>query len=292
VNQFIFFLVSGAALGALYGLLALGFVIIFKATEVLNFAQGALVVFGALVVARLAVWNFWAALAIGLVATVMLALGIERFLVRSLVGRSVLSATILTIGVDIVMVTVARTEVGTDIIPLRDPWGNTLVTSLNFPLSRIIALFVAVGIAGAFFAWLKWSSWGIAFRAATERREVAALMGINLSRLGSVSWALAGALAVVAGVFLTTFPSPGVSLDLGSTVLVAFAAAVIGGIDSPHGAVVSGLFVGILQVLSQAYLEGGVLGGGFHEVLPWLLMILVLLVRPAGLFGHVGVTRA
>jgi len=149
-----------------------------------------------------------------------------------------------------------------------------------------------VGIAGAFFAWLKWSSWGIAFRAATERREVAALMGINLSRLGSVSWALAGALAVVAGVFLTTFPSPGVSLDLGSTVLVAFAAAVIGGIDSPHGAVVSGLFVGILQVLSQAYLEGGVLGGGFHEGLPWLLMILVLLVRPAGLFGHVGVTRA
>jgi branched-chain amino acid transport system permease protein len=133
----------------------------------------------------------------------------------------------------------------------------------------------------------------MAFRAATEKREVAPLMGIRLSRLSATAWGIAAVLAVVAGVFLTTFPSPGVSVELSTVVLRAFPAAIIGGLDSVHGAIVGGVIVGVAEVLAQGY-QGHLefLGAGFHEVLTYAIMVAVLLVRPAGLFGSVAVNRA
>lgn len=295
MSDLIFYVVNGLSLGVLYGMIALGFVIIHKASGVLNFAHGAFVLIGVYVVARLAFINFPLAVVAGIVTIVLLALAVERFLVRTMAGRAALSITIMTIGLDIVLLAFARSEINTQIVPLGDPWGGEMVSLLgvSIPLARLVALGVGVVIAIAFFIWQKYSSWGTAFRAATERRDIAVLMGIDPNRLAAVSWALAGAFAVIAGVFLVTFPTPGVSLDLGTIALTAFPAAVIGGINSPHGAIIGGLLVGVLQLLAQGYQQYlSFLGNGFHEVLTYVLMIIVLLVRPNGLFGHKEVKRA
>lgn len=206
MSDFAYYLISGLALGVLYGMIALGFVIIHKATEVLNFAHGAFVLIGVYVVARLSFINFAVALLGGIVVIVLIALVVERGLVRTMAGRSALSITIMTIGLDIVLLAFARGEINTQIVPLGDPWGNQIFTigDLAIPLSRVVALGVGLVIAVAFFVWQKFSSWGIAFRASTERRETAVLMGIDPNRLAAVSWALAGGLAVIAGVFLAT----------------------------------------------------------------------------------------
>jgi len=295
MTEFAQFVLSGIALGAMYGLIALGFVIIYKATEILNFAHGSLLLIGAYAVARLSSWNFWLAILAGVTITVLIALGIERFLVRSMAGRTVISITIMTIGLDVVLLTAARAQVNTQILPLGDPWGSQMVRMgpLSIPMSRVAAIVVAGLILVAFLTWFRRSAWGIAFRAATEKREIAPLMGIRLDRLSAMAWGIAGGLAVVAGVFLSSFPSPGVNVDLASVALRAFPAAVIGGLDSVHGAIVGGLMVGVAEVLAQGYQSNlQFLGVGFHEVLTYALMILVLLFRPAGLFGSAAVNRA
>lgn len=295
MREFTFFLLSGLALGGLYGLLALGFVVIYKATHVLNFAHGSFVLLGAYVVARFSDWNFWGALALGILATMSLALMVERLLIRSMAGRAVLSVTIMTVGLDIVLLATARTEINTQVLPTRDPWGDQQVEFLGLvmPQARLMALVISVVIAASFFVWLRRSRWGLAFRAATEKREAAALMGIGLGTLSALAWALSGALATVAGVLLATYPYPGVNLDLGTIALAALPAAVIGGLDSAPGAIVGGLIVGVGQIFVQGYHEYLTwLGAGFHEVFTFGLMLLVLLVRPQGLFGRKEIVRA
>jgi len=295
MKELAFFLLSGAALGGLYGLLALGFVVIYKATHVLNFAHGSFVLLGAYVVARFSSWSFWGALAIGVLVTVVLALLAERLLIRTMAGRAVLSVTIMTVGLDIVLLTAARTEINTQLLPTRDPWGDKQVVLLGLvmPQARLVALLVSIVVAVSFFIWLRYSRWGLAFRAATEKREAAALMGIGLGTLSALAWAIAGALATVSGVLLATYPYPGVNLDLGTIALAALPAAVIGGLESAPGAIIGGLIVGIGQILVQGYQEYLTwLGAGFHEVFTFGLMLLVLLVRPQGLFGQKEIVRA
>ena len=295
MTDFFQFVLSGIALGAMYGLIALGLVVIFKATEVLNFAQGSLLLLGAYVVARLISLNFWLAVLLGIAIIVAVALGIERVLVRSMAGRAGLAISIMTVGLDVVLLTAARTRIGSDVLPLGDPWGSKVVGigPLVIPESRLAAIITAGVIVTAFFLWFKRTAWGIAFRAATEKREVAPLMGIRLSRLSAIAWGIAGALAVVAGVFLSSFPSPGVNLDLYTVMLRAFPAAVIGGLDSAHGAIVGGVIVGVAEVLAQGYQSHlQFLGSGFYQVLTYVIMIVVLLFKPAGLFGSAAVNRA
>jgi branched-chain amino acid transport system permease protein len=296
MTDFLQLVAAGITQGALYALIALGFVIIFKATGILNFSQGAILLLGAYVVARLATsYNFYLALLAGIAVTVILMLLIERVLVNRMAGRSVIAITIMTVGLDVVLTTYARGEINTQLIPPGDPWGSTLITigGVSLPLARIWALVVCVIVILLFFLWFKRSAWGIAFRAATERRDVAPLMGIRLGQLSMVAWAVAGALAVIAGVFLATFPSAGVNVDLSAVALRAFPAAVIGGLDSAYGALVGGLMVGVLEMLAQGYQQHlTFLGGGFHEVATYALMVLVLWFKPAGLFGSAEVNRA
>lgn len=295
MTDFLQLVATGITQGALYGLIAVGFVIIFKATGILNFAHGAMLLLGAYVVARLASYNFWLAGLVGIVATVLLMLVIERVLVNSMAGRSVIAITIMTVGLDVVLMTFARGKINTQIVPPGDPWGSKMMNlgPIALPQARVAALVVCVLVTFVFFLWFKRSAWGIAFRAATERRDVAPLMGIRLGQLSMVAWGIAGALAVIAGVFLATFPSPGVNVDLSTVALRAFPAAVIGGLDSAYGALVGGLMVGVGEMLAQGYQQQlSFLGGGFHEVATYALMVLVLWLKPAGLFGTAEVNRA
>ncbi len=297
MTKLIELLFSGVALGAVYALIALGFVIVFKATEVVNFAHGSLLLVGAYTTARLRVVShlpFLLALAGGIIAAAGVALVTERLLVRRMQHRSVISVAILTIGVDVMLQAEMGRRIGTNVLSLGDPWGARVVRfgGITVPETRIAAVVVSVVLLGAFFAWFKLSRWGLAMRAAAEDGVTASLMGIRLGRVSMVAWIIAGGLAAVAGLFLTAFPSPGLDGSAGAIALLAFPAAILGGLDSPGGALVGGLAIGLASSLTQGYQNNLVfLGRGFHDVMPYVVMIAVLLWRPAGLFGIRDVSR-
>ena len=291
MTQFVQLLVNGVSLGAVYALLALGFVVVFKASGVVNFAHPALLMAGAYVTARLTATDtlpFGLALLAGVGAAVAVSFVIQRFLVSPMASRSVIAVSIMTIGVDVVVQTEITRRIGVDILPMGDPWQDGVVTvaGVTIPQTRIAALVVGVAVIAAFFAWFRLSTWGVAMRAVAEDPGTAALMGVRRARVSAIAWMLAGALAVVAGMFISVFPSPGLEPATAAVALRAFPAAIIGGLDSTGGAVVGGVVVGVAEALAGGYAsELSFLGQGFHTVMPYAVMVLVLLARPSGLFG-------
>jgi branched-chain amino acid transport system permease protein len=289
-------LFSGVALGAVYALLALGFVVVFKATQVVNFAHAGLLMVGTYAAARFSAAGrpFLVAVLLGIALTVVLALVIERALVRPVVRRSVVAVAIMTIGVDVVLQTEVTRRLGIDILPMGDPWQSSTVEILGItvPQTRVAALVVAFVVLGGFFAWSRFSDWGVAMRASAEDHRTAELMGVRLGRVSAIVWVIAAVLAVVAGVFLAAFPSPGVSPTTSAAALRAFPAAILGGLDSTGGALVGGLLIGLAETLTQGYQDQlSFLGEGFSAVMPYVVMVAVLLVRPTGLFGTTEATR-
>src|SRR5262245_3542183 len=291
MQNFAQLLIGGISLGAVYALLALGFVLVFKATGVINFAYPALLLAGAYVASQARTKGglpFVVAMILGICAAVVIAALVDRLLVRRMQSGSAIAVSIMTIGVGVLLQTEIIRRIGIEVLPIGDPWGSGVVTvgGLTIPQTRIAALVVALALIACFFAWFKCSVWGVAMRATAEDHQTAALMGIRGGRISAASWAIAGGLAAVAGLFITMFPSPGLEPTTSAVALRAFPAAIIGGLDSTGGAVVGGLVIGVTEVLTQGY-EGHLtfLGLGFHAVMPYLVMVLVLLVRPTGLFG-------
>jgi branched-chain amino acid transport system permease protein len=296
MNQFMTLLVNGLSLGCIDALIALGFVIVFKATRVVNFAYGSLLLLGAYVVGRThGSLGFAGAVLLAVAVTAAVAALIGVVLLRRVRLADPGTLAILTLGVDIVLVTDLTRRIGTDLLTTGDPWGAEVVTvgGIQVPQTRIVAAVVAVLLVAVFLAVVKFSDWGIALRASAERPATASLIGVRLGRVAAGVWVLAGVLAAIAGVFLTAFPSPGVSGSVGQAALgAAVPAAVLGGLDSTTGALVGGLAVGVTATLAAGYQdELAFLGRGFGSVAPYLVMLLVLLVRPAGLFGSREVTR-
>jgi branched-chain amino acid transport system permease protein len=295
VNQFLTLLVNGISLGCIDALIALGFVVVFKATKVVNFAYGSLLLLGAYVVGsthdRL---GFAGAVLLSLAVTAAFAAVVGLLLRRARLADPGTLA-ILTLGVDIVLTTELTRRIGTDLLVTGDPWGADVVSlgGIQMPATRIAAALIAVLVVAGFLAALKFSDWGIALRASAERPATATLMGVRLSRIAAGTWMLAGALAAIAGLFFTAFPSPGVSGSVGLAALgAAVPAAVLGGLDSTTGALVGGMAVGITATLCAGYQdELAFLGRGFGSVAPYVVMVLVLLVRPSGLFGSKEITR-
>jgi branched-chain amino acid transport system permease protein len=288
-------LINGISLGFIYGLIALGFVVIYKATEVVNFAQGSVLLLGAYVVARThASLGFTLAVVVGAAAGALGAFLIEFLLVRRPRHADPIALAILTIGVDIALATDLTRRIGQRVLSFDDPWGNSKVDLGPFtvPQARIAAMVVSVVLVALFFAAFKYTSWGVATRATAEDPEAAALMGISRGRVSMVSWIVAGALATVAGVFLGTSPSPGLNNTSNLTALNAFPAAVVGGLDSTEGAVVGGLLIGVVQSLAAGYNDQlSFLGSPLGDVAAYGVMLIVLLWRPSGLFGTREVTR-
>jgi len=289
MTRFLSTLVSGISIGFVYGLVALGFVTIFKATRVVNFTHAAIALFGAYVVARTQdAMGFWPALAVGTAAAVALGVAIQLVVLDNARRPDPGTLSIITIGLDIAIGAELRRQIGPQILSLGDPWGTAVVRFGDFvvPRTRIAAAVVAVLIITALALAFRWSGWGVAMRAASEDPETAALMGVRLRRVSIAAWIVAGALATIAGVFFTTFPAGGVTNLAELAILGAFPAAIIGGLDSPGGAIVGGLLVGVSVTLAAAYQNQiAFLGRGVQEAVPFILMVIVLLVRPAGLFG-------
>ncbi|MFF9623523.1 branched-chain amino acid ABC transporter permease [Streptomyces griseosporeus] len=290
-------LLNGLALGAVYALVALGFVVIFKASGVINFAQGSLLLFGGYLTAVLHDdLGFAGALAVAVLATALLAGALDRLLLQRGEPDPGMAhvQTIVTIGVDIVLLTDLSRRIGGDLLSLGDPWGDSVVSlgSVTVADSRLAAIAVSAVAIAAVFALFRFTPWGLSLRAAAEDTEAAALMGVRLSRVRMLAWCLAGALAALAAVFLAAFPAPGLERTTGQIALKAFPAAILGGMASPPGALAGSLLIG----LTEAFVAGHqsdlhVLGEGFGDVAPYAVMVLVLLVRPTGLFGAKGAAR-
>ncbi|ONH60735.1 branched-chain amino acid ABC transporter permease [Frankia sp. CcI49] len=289
MTTFLSLLSNGLAVGAVYALLALGFVIIFRCSEVLNFAHGAVVLLGAYVIARThEALGFTAAVALGIAAAAGMSALIERVLVRRLRNAPTISLTIMLLGVDILIATDLTRRIGSDILGLGHPWGADVVEAAEVSISanRLIAFAVAAVVIAGLFTAFRLTSWGVAMRAAAEDPEAAQLMGIRLGRVALASWLLGGALAAVAGIFLTGSPTPGLEPGIRWVAFAAFPVAVLGGLDSPGGALVAGLLIGVSESLAAGYQDDLLfLGRGIGEVVPYFVMIVVLLVRPTGLAG-------
>ena len=182
MTQFLSLLLNGLSLGAIYALIALGFVIIFKASEVTSFMQGSLLLLGAYLMGRFhETLGFWGAVAVGVLGSAVAAILVERLLINRLRGAPVISLAILTIGVDLIIVTELTRRIGSDILNLGHPWGGDSISlgGVGITTNRALAIVVAAVLIGSFFVTFKYSSWGISMRAAAEDGEAAALMGIR-----------------------------------------------------------------------------------------------------------------
>ena len=295
MNEFVTLAVGGLFLGAIYALVALGFVTIFRATGVINFAQGSVLLLGAYVIGRLDdSIGFWPAVLVGILAAALASLLVDVLLIRRVRDADLGTLAILTLGVDILLLTELTRQIGTDVINIGAPWGDDVVevAGIRVAESRVLAGAVALVLVAALAAAVKLTDWGVAMRSAAEDGETASLMGIRLNRVAAGAWALAGALAAIGGLFLTSFPAAGVTGGVGLVALAAIPAVVLGGFDSPGGAVIGGLVIGVVSVLCSGYQdELSFLGRGTGAVAPYVVMLLVLLVRPSGLFGTRELTR-
>lgn len=296
MTQFLQAIVNGASLAAIYALIALGFVIIYKSMQVLNFAQPALLLIGAYwVVYFTSVWgfNFWVAMLIGAAVAALTGVLLERVFLRPMVGKPVFAVAIMTIGLNTGINIVALDLLGLDTRSFDNPWGLSVLQLGDVSVAhRQIAVVVTAGLlVAALLAFFKYSRMGLAMRATAFDQEVALTQGVSVSMVFAVSWAIASVLAMVGGVFLGV----GFGLDKSVTVtaLKALPVVVVGGLDSIAGALAGALLVAMAEMFTATYQPqyATFLGKGFSQVVPYLVMFVVLLVKPYGLFGTEEVER-
>jgi branched-chain amino acid transport system permease protein len=289
MSYFLTQILNGLSYGLVLSLIAAGFAIVFTSTGVLNFAHGSIVLLGAYLVAvTQPTIGFWPAVLVGIAGAAVMGVLINALLVRHLADPNPGTAAILMLGVDIVLLTELTRRIGNQVLPLGAPWGAAVVHigGIALPAGRVLAAGLAVVVfAGLWFVFAR-TRLGVGMRAAAADGPTAALMGIRLSRTGATGWALAGVLAALAGIFLTSFPAPGVAPSVALSAFLAIPAWVLGGFDSVPGAVIGGLVIGLVTSLTVGYESDlAFLGTGFGEVVPYVVMIIVLLVRPQGLLG-------
>lgn len=287
-------LVRGLGFGSLYAMLAISFVIIYKSSRVISFAQPALMLAGATLVTYLAgPVGFYLAVLLAALLMAGVGLGVERLAIRPMIGRPVFIIAIITLGLDIAIRVVVNVAIGRDVRQVGDPWGLSTVDVLGITIQqRYIAMILVLVVVGvALFAFFRYSRWGLAMRAASLDQETALVQGVSVGTAMAMSWAMAGALAAVAGAFVGT--GSGIDQSTWIIALKALPAIIIGGLDSIEGAVVGGLAVGVVESFVAAY-QGEYapwLGQNFALVSPYVLLLLVLLVKPYGLFGTREVER-
>ena len=289
-------LVAGVAVGALYALVALGFVIIYKATGVINFAQGALLLLGAyfaLSFHELLNLPFLLAALLAMVACAAVGVLIERLILSRMVGQPVFAVIMITLGLTIFIEQVVTWRWGQQ-RNLADPWGldTFTVADVVIPVVNVVRIGAAAVLLAGFFAFFRYSRIGVAMRATASDQEAALAQGISARRIFALSWAVAAAIAALAGVLLAS-GGRGLDPSLGVVALVAFPAIILGGLDSPGGAVVGGAVMGVVETMTSGYSDRlpEFLGHNFHRVTPYVVLVAILMVRPYGLFGTPEVRR-
>lgn len=299
MSEFLQYTFAGLAVGATYALVALGFVIIFKATHVINFAQGGFVLLGAYLAYDYRItWGvpFVVAVLMSGLSVALIAVLFERFVLRRMVGKPSFSIIMITIGLLIVINQLVARIWGSTPLDMGDPWGLKSVKVGDVVLLHRDLWTVAITavVLLAFFAFFRYSRLGVAMRATALDQEAALAQGISASRVFGLSWGIAGFVAALAGVMIGA-GAGNVKFSLSFFALAAFPAIILGGLDSPGGAVIGGIVIGLTQLYTSGYQShwawSRALGENFDAVMPYVVMVLILLIRPYGLFGTKTVRR-
>jgi branched-chain amino acid transport system permease protein len=281
---------NGVMIGLMYALIALGFVLIYKATDAINFAQGEFVMFAAFIAAGAAGLPFWVSALLAIAGMVVLGFGLERIVLRPLIGRPIISVIMATIGLQAVLRGFATLAFGAGTRAIVMPISDSPI-SLG-PVTVPPVQVVGAGVSLVFLAGFTWfflkSRVGVAMRAVADSQQVAMAMGINVQRYFALAWAMAGVVSALGGIVWGAML--GVDNQLALVGLKVFPVVILGGLDSIIGAVVGGLIVGVVENLAAGYLDPYV-GGGTKDFVPYVLMIAVLMIRPEGIFGRRRIER-
>jgi branched-chain amino acid transport system permease protein len=284
----LYLLTNGVMIGLMYALIALGFVLIYKATDAINFAQGEFVMFAGFIAAGAAEFMhapFWVAACLAIVGMIALGFALERVVLRPLIGRPVIAVVMATIGLAAMLrgTAVLAFGAGTRNISIPIPDDPIPLGPVTLPPVEVLGASVSlIFLAGFTWFFLK-SRTGIAMRAVADSQQVAMAMGINVRRYFAFAWAMAGIVSALGGIVWGAML--GVDNQLALVGLKVFPVVILGGLDSIVGAVVGGLIVGITENIAAGYLDP-IVGGGTKDFVPYLLMIIVLMVRPEGIFGR------
>jgi len=284
--QLLQLVISGIAQGCIYGLIAMGFVLIYKATETVSFAQGELMMLGAfsgLAAMTMLGFPYWLAVLATIAAMALFGVLLERLVVRPILGQPAFSIVMLTIGIGyvvrglITMIPNIGTETHTLPVPYKDQIWNLAGLVLN--VEQMVVIAATGALCALLYLLFRYSKLGIAMQAASQNQLAAYYMGIPVKQLNGIAWGLASGVAAVAGLLLA--PITFVHANMGFIGLKAFPAAVVGGFGSLPGAIVGGLLIGIVESLSGFYLPDG-----FKDTAAYIVVLVMLVVKPNGLFGE------
>jgi branched-chain amino acid transport system permease protein len=284
---------NGVLIGLMYSLIALGFVLVYKATDAINFAQGEFVMLAGFILAGAVVLGgapFWLGVVVAVAGMLAFAFGLERVVLRPLLGRPIIAVIMATIGLAAVLRGAAPLFFGAEtrsiVLPISDE--PIAFGPFTLPPVQLIGAALSLAFLGAFTWFFMKSRMGVAMRAVADNQQVAMAMGINVERYFAIAWGLAGVVSALGG--LAWGALLGVDVHLALIGLKVFPVVILGGLDSILGAIVGGLIVGVVENLAAGYLDP-LVGGGTKDFAPYLLMILMLMVRPYGIFGKRRIER-
>lgn len=289
MSTFLNLMVYGLADGAILALAALGFVLIYKATSVINFAQGEFLLVGAyMFYTAFVVLQLPLVLAVvfGVVIATLIGVLVERLILRPMVGENPISIIMVTIGLSIFLRSVVQMFYGTrpQSQPAVLPTGSVNVLGATIPVNRLVVLLIAAIVLTAFTVFFRRSRHGIAMRAVADDQQAAMTMGISVRRIFAMAWALAAVSALIAGILLGDIYA--VDQNIAAFGLLVFPVVILGGLDSVPGTIVGGLTIGLLKQFTSGYLDPGL-----ATVIPYVVLVLILLVRPYGIFGETRIER-
>ncbi|MGQ9482675.1 MAG: branched-chain amino acid ABC transporter permease [Chloroflexus sp.] len=287
MDRFIQLALSGIANGAIFALVALGFVLIYKSSDVINFAQGELLLIGAyLTYAMVEQFGLWwpAGVVLAVVLAAVAGVLIEQLVLRPMIGESAISVIMVTIGLSSLLRAIVGAIWGVTPRPAPQflPTDTVTILGANVGVDRIWAFVLALTLFVVLTLFFRYSRDGIAMRAVADDQQAALSMGISVKKVWAVAWAIAAITAAVGGILLMSIFG-GVSGTIARVGLIVFPVVILGGLDSIPGAIIGGLIIGLLQSFAGGYLPPE---WGVGEVVPFIILLFILLVRPYGLFGQ------
>jgi branched-chain amino acid transport system permease protein len=285
------FFINGVIMGGIYALIAIGFVVIYKSSKVLNFAQGELVMIGAF--AFLALYNalpIWLAFIVSVGLAGLMGFLIEKSILRPLIGEPILSVIMVTLGLSYLLRGVALTVFGPEIKPFPQfVSGSLKLSGIVIPNVYLLGFIVALVVIAIFMIFFKKTILGIAMRAVADDQMASLSLGVSVEKIFAVSWAISAMVATIGGILLGNIFG-GINPDISYIGLKVFAVVILGGLDSIIGAIVGGIIIGVCESVLGGLLEP-IVGGGFKDVVPLIVMLFIMAVKPYGLFGTERIER-
>lgn len=286
--------VSGILIGAIYALVAMGIVIVYRSSGIFNFAHGAIILIGAFLfwtLIGLLQWPLWLSIIITVAIASLLGIAIERLTMRPLIGQPILSSLMMTLGLSIFFIGIYQTlwgDKGIVTFPHFIPTGHWIVGNVVISQANTFVLIVAIILFLLFELFFRFTGTGKQVQAICESHIIAQSVGIDVKRVLSFVWIIGCLCAVMAGVLVGATGSVGIYLN--ELVFKAIPVIILGGLESIGGALIAGFIVGLVEMISATFIDP-IIGGGFRQVAPYLLLLIVLIIKPYGFFGWKRIER-